>query len=158
MALLIAVIADNLRDVIFKTLAITSYLFLALYDLSGINSYCNVATVSSFLCVSFSLVFPSFLFLLSLFLDLLNYLWLVRCWGASLSLRRYGFYLFGLIITRIGLIFRRPFSLGYCWSIWILPWILALASVILAIVVRSSQVISDFTLIIYNFIKSPRLL
>ncbi len=72
MALLIAVIAGNLRDVPLKALAIASLLFLVFCGLSGISSYCGGATVSPFLSVSFSLMPPSFLFLPGLLLGLLG--------------------------------------------------------------------------------------
>ncbi len=55
-----------LRDVPLRVLTITSLLFLAFYDLSDINPRCSEATVLSFLSLSFSLVFLSFLFLFDL--------------------------------------------------------------------------------------------
>ncbi len=72
MALLIAVIAGDLRDVPLRALAIASLLLLALCGLSDISSRCGRATVLSFSSVSFSLMPPSFLFLPGLLLGLLG--------------------------------------------------------------------------------------
>ncbi len=71
-ALLIAVIAGDLRDVPLRALAITSLFLLALCGLCGINSRCVGATVSSFSSISFPLMSTSFLFLPGLLLGLLG--------------------------------------------------------------------------------------
>ncbi len=72
MALLIAIIASDLRDVPLRALAIASLLFLALCGLNGISSRCDGATVSFFTFVLFSLIPLSFLFFPSLLLVLLG--------------------------------------------------------------------------------------
>ncbi len=72
MNLLIIVIVSDLRDIFLRAWAIALLLFLVLCDLSSINPNCDEATVSSFSSLLLSLMSPSFLFFLGLFLGLHN--------------------------------------------------------------------------------------
>ncbi len=101
MALLIAIIAGDFKDISFRALAVRSFFLLTLGDLNGISLYCDGATVSFFLSVLFSPMSLSFLFHSGFFIGLLDDLCLIRRRAASLGLWRCGFCFFGLIITSI---------------------------------------------------------
>ena len=85
LAFLIIIIANDLRDISLRALAIASFLFLVFCDLSSIRSYCNRATVSSVLSISFSLMSPFFLFFPGFFLglsSLLGFIGFILEWGS----------------------------------------------------------------------------
>ncbi len=73
--------------------------------------------------------------------------------GLALSLAWRAFVWLSL---ELRLIFKGLFSLAHHWSRWVLPWILALASALLAALIKSSQDMSSLILAIHNFIKGLR--
>ena len=71
MALFIAVVVSDLKDIPFRSLTIALLLFLAFYSLSSISPRCGGAIVSSFSSVLFSLVSLFFFSFLAFFLAFL---------------------------------------------------------------------------------------
>lgn len=115
LALLIAVMADDLKDLPCKALAITSLLFLAFYGQNSIGPYHGKAIVSALLFALFSLVSLFFLFFSSLFaLNFLGLIFLFGLVGLTLALLgRAGFLSsFQLIISEIETDLQGLFSLG----------------------------------------------
>lgn len=105
MALLIIVITVNLKDNLFKVLAIILFLFFIFYDLSGLSSSCDEVIISAFLFVLSSLVRPSLSFFFSLVFDFFGlgfWLALVGLILAPTLKRHIGFLSLLKLITGVG--------------------------------------------------------
>ncbi len=167
MVLLVTVIAFDLRNISLSGTVPTSFLwcfFLGFFlSFSGwlalvskvLDSEALVLKISSWLLAKLASLYPRlpwYIYFFSLRAPLEAFDWLVSGeWAMDCGAVAFGFSIWSS--RALWLIFKGRLPLRHFWSRWILSWIFALASILLAALIRLSQGKSSPMLTIYNFIE-----